>query len=90
MKGPGGNLVLASGLSFLSYIPFEVVAKGTLLVLAFLFVFDPFPPVSRLLALISCGFVSFLTRAYRNWNEQQVLMEQELELSNADSKDKKE
>lgn len=68
MRGEvGGNLVLASALSLLSYIPFEIVAKGTLLVLAFLFIFDPFPN-SRLLSLISCGIVALLARAYRNWN----------------------
>lgn len=62
----GGNLVVASVLAVLSYCPFEYVAKGTLLVLAFLFIVDPFPPLSRIVALISLVVVSILSRLYQN------------------------
>ncbi|CAB9508685.1 expressed unknown protein [Seminavis robusta] len=86
MKGPlGGNLVLASVLSLLSYVPFEIVAKGSLLVCVFLFIADPFPPHSRLVSLISTVVIGFLSRAHRNWQIQQLLdedaEEQEMEPS---------
>ena len=67
--------MLASGLAFLSYIPFEIVAKASLLLLVLLFIVDPFPPHSRLLALVSCGVVGFLARAHRNWQIQNSLEE---------------
>lgn len=61
--------MLAAVLAYLSFVPFEWVAKGTLLVCAFLFVVDPFPPTSRLVALISLVLVAVLTRLY---NEHRV------------------
>lgn len=77
MKRQGINLVLASLLACLSYVPFEIVAKGSLLVCVFLFVVDPFPPLSRLLSLLSTIILAFLARAYRNWNIQRLLEEEE-------------
>jgi hypothetical protein len=62
----GSNLVLASVLAILSYVPFEFVAKVTLLLSAFLFIVDPFPPLSRIIALISLFIVSILSRFYNN------------------------
>ena len=67
----GGNLVLASCLALLSYVPFELVAKGSLIVCALLFVVDPIPPLSRLLSLISLLVILGLTKAYRQHQIQQ-------------------
>lgn len=76
----GGNIVLASLLSLLSYVPFELVAKGSLAVCAFLFVVDPFPPLSRLISLVSLVVIALLSRAYRNWNIQRLRDEEQDEL----------
>ena len=83
MSGGGGggarvgwNLALASGLALLSYVPFEIVAKGSLIFCAVLFIVDPIPPVSRLLSLLSVLVVAVLTRWYRNLKEQQQVQEQ--------------
>ena len=72
----GGNLVLASGLALLSYVPFEIVAKGSLLFCAVLFILDPIPPISRLLSLVSVMVVAVLTRWHRNLVEEQQAQEQ--------------
>lgn len=60
----GSNLMIASFLALLSYIPFVYVSKLTLLILAYLFIFDPFPPSSRVVALLSLVVVNLLTRAH--------------------------
>mmetsp|Transcript_14667 Transcript_14667/g.16306 ORF Transcript_14667/g.16306 Transcript_14667/m.16306 type:complete len:102 (-) Transcript_14667:131-436(-) len=75
----GGNLVLASALALLSYVPFEWVAKGSLLVCAILFILDPIPPVTRLLSLISLFVVMGLTKLY-NRCQQELKEQQELEV----------
>ena len=72
----GGNLVLASGLAFLSYVPFEIVAKGSLIFCAILFILDPIPPISRLLSMVSVMVVAVLTRWHRNLAEEQHAQEQ--------------
>lgn len=63
----GGNLALASILAILSYVPFELVAKGTLIVCALLFIWDPLPPLTRLLPLVCLFIVSFLSRLYKRY-----------------------
>ena len=73
----GGNLVLASVLSLLSYVPFELVAKGSLLFCVFLFIVDPFPPLSRLVSLVSTVIVALLARSHRHWALQQALLEEQ-------------
>ena len=78
----GGNLVLASLLALLSYVPFEWVAKGTLIVSAVLFVWDPIPPTSRLLAVVSVLMVSVIGRLHRQWHEQ--LQQQQLQQHHQD------
>jgi hypothetical protein len=65
----GHNLVLASILAFFSYVPFEYVAKVTLLVAVALFIVDPIPPVSRLLSLVITAVVLVLARMERTWRE---------------------
>mmetsp|Transcript_42796 Transcript_42796/g.120940 ORF Transcript_42796/g.120940 Transcript_42796/m.120940 type:complete len:116 (+) Transcript_42796:159-506(+) len=67
----GNNLVLASLLAILSYVPFEWVAKGSLIVCAFLFIVDPFPPISRLLAIVSLFVVYGLTKLHNQHQEQE-------------------
>ena len=68
MPGPqqrlGPNLILASALAFLSYVPFEWVAKGSLVASALLFIIDPLPPISRLLALLTVALVGVLGKAH--------------------------
>eukprot|EP00980_Cylindrotheca_fusiformis_P009943 scaffold2196_cov99-Cylindrotheca_fusiformis.AAC.6 len=61
----GGNLILASLLALLSYVPFEIVAKGTLIVSAFLFIVDPIPPLSRILAVVSLLLVNGLSKLHK-------------------------
>mmetsp|Transcript_57572 Transcript_57572/g.167203 ORF Transcript_57572/g.167203 Transcript_57572/m.167203 type:complete len:106 (-) Transcript_57572:87-404(-) len=60
----GSNLILASLLAFLSYVPFEWVAKGTLVASAILFIWDPIPPLSRLLSLLNLVVVYGISKAY--------------------------
>jgi hypothetical protein len=72
----GNNLVLASILAFFSYIPFEYVAKVTLVIAVALFIVDPIPPVSRLLALVITLVVLVLARVERTWREGQEQQEE--------------
>lgn len=58
----GNNLILASFLATLSYLPFQLVAKVTLLVSLLLFITDPYPG-SRLVSLFAVGGVLLLHRA---------------------------
>jgi hypothetical protein len=67
----GGEMVLASFLALLSYVPFDLVAKITLLVCAVTFVADPFPPASRLVSVLAVAVVAGLSKALRAWNEAQ-------------------
>ncbi|KAL9187403.1 hypothetical protein ACHAXT_001506 [Thalassiosira profunda] len=62
----GANLVLASLLATLSYVPFELVAKLTLIVCLIIFVLDPFPE-SRLVAVGGVGGVLLLNRARQHF-----------------------
>ena len=62
----GGEMMLAAFLASLSYVPFEMVAKLTLVVCAFMFIVDPFPPLSRLVALICVVIVHFLSKLERD------------------------
>jgi hypothetical protein len=59
--------MLAAVLALLSYIPFEYVAKGTLLASILLFVLDPLPPLTRLLSLVSVVVVAILSKLHRQW-----------------------
>ena len=65
----GNSLVLASVLAIFSYVPFELVAKGSLLFSAVLFVLDPIPPVTRLISLVSLVVVAILSRWHREWHK---------------------
>ena len=61
----GSNMALASALAILSYVPFELVAKGSLIICAVLFILDPIPPITRLISMISVAVIFWLTRWYR-------------------------
>jgi hypothetical protein len=65
------NMMLAAVLAMLSYVPFDWVAKGSLLFAVFLFVVDPIPPASRLLALISVIVVGLLSKIHRRWLDEE-------------------
>ena len=72
MAKHGQSIILASILALLSYVPFEIVAKTTLIFCALIFVFDPIPPLSRLIALIGIAVVGLLGRIERTWREGQI------------------
>ena len=57
----GTNLILSSLLATLSYLPFELLAKSTLIFCLLLFILDPYPG-SRLVALIAVGGVMLINR----------------------------
>jgi hypothetical protein len=77
----GTNIVLASILALFSYVPFEYVAKTTLIVSVLLFVIDPFPPLTRILSLVTTAGVLLLTRIERNWRENQDQEKEEEEVA---------
>jgi hypothetical protein len=77
------NLVLAALLALLSYVPFEYLAKGSLIAAAGLFIVDPIPPYTRLVALGLVAFVLLLSRIEQHWEKDQedeevVVMEEEV------------
>jgi hypothetical protein len=80
---PGGssssrNIFLALIIALSAYVPFQIVAKATVILGIILFVWDPIPPYSRLIAIISCLVVLKLNTLHRNSIiEQQHLQEQE-------------
>ena len=49
-RSTGSNIAFASILAALSYLPFEIIAKSTLLFCIAIFVLDPFP-TSRLVSV---------------------------------------
>ena len=59
--------MLAAALACLSYIPFEYVAKGSLLMAVLLFILDPLPPLSRLLSLLLVIVVGVISKWYRQY-----------------------
>lgn len=77
MAKRGQSLVLSSILALLSYVPFEIVAKFTLLFCGIIFVVDPIPPTSRLLSLISVVLVGALSKVERQWREGQESLQTE-------------
>lgn len=77
--------MLASLLALLSYVPFEVVAKVSLLVCVALFILDPLPPVTRLLSLVATIVVALLSKWYRQAMQAQRQEEALAEESKKDS-----
>ena len=83
MPRSAGDMMLAAVLALLSYAPFEYVAKTTLIVAAALFILDPLPPYSRLIALISVVLVGMLSKTLKTWQQGQDQVEQYAEEENA-------
>jgi flagellar biosynthesis component FlhA len=75
----GNNLVLSSILAFCSYVPFEYVAKVTLIVAVALFILDPVPPVSRIVSLVITVVVLALAHLEKTWRQGQTTEEAEEE-----------
>ena len=70
------NLFLAAVVALSVYVPFETVAKVSLIAAAFLFVVDPIPPYSRLIAIVSCWTVLKLNKYHRDSVINQQLEEE--------------
>ena len=72
-----------------SYVKFETVAKSTLVVSMYLFIVDPIPGVTRIVAIISCCVVLGLNRWYQSsaviaTNKQQAENNVELQIPTDD------
>jgi hypothetical protein len=67
----GYSLLLAAALAFLSYVPFPILAQTSWFICLFLFVFDPIPPISRVLALVTVCLVALLSKVYQRHMLQQ-------------------
>ena len=61
-KSPGMEIIISSFLATLTYLPFRLVARVTIVVCALLFVADPYPG-SRLVSLIATRCVLLINRA---------------------------
>ena len=59
------NLWLAAVVSLFVHVPFAIVARVSLIAAAVVFVVDPLPPYSRVVAIVSCWMVLQLTRMHR-------------------------
>lgn len=70
MARRGQSLILSSLLAILSYVPFEIIAKLTLIFCGLVFVLDPIPPTSRIVSLISVVIVGLLGKLERKWREE--------------------
>ena len=68
----GTNMMLAATLACLSYVPFEYVAKGSLLFAVLLFIMDPIPPVSRLLSLVLVVVVGAISKMHRRCIQEET------------------
>jgi len=71
----GQSPILVIAVALMSYLSFETIAKTTLIAAAILFILDPYPPYSRIIALVSCIVVSVLGRLHSQ--ALQELKEQE-------------
>lgn len=76
----GTNLILSSLLATLSYLPFKIVAKFTLIVCLLLFIIDPYPG-SRLVVFVAVGGVLVIHRVRRRFLEMHP--EEEAEVGEA-------
>lgn len=69
----GQSFVVSSLLAVLSYLPFELLAKSTLIFCILTFITDPFPPTSRLLSLVGVLIVYFLNKLHKKWKDGQFV-----------------
>ena len=63
------NILLAAIVALSAYVPFETVAKSSLILATFLFIIDPIPPYTRLIAIVSCLVVLKLN----SWHQDFVI-----------------
>jgi hypothetical protein len=63
-------------MALFSYVPFEYVAKFSLVVAVFLFILDPVPPLSRMLSLMTLFVVAVLAKEHNKWQAQQAKEEE--------------
>eukprot|EP00985_Skeletonema_marinoi_P005358 scaffold2316_cov89-Skeletonema_marinoi.AAC.2 len=91
VRATGSNLILASLLATLSYLPFQLVAQFTLIVCVLLFVVDPFP-TSRLVSVAGVAVVLAITKARQHFlileANQEELQQQQQQSVNAAHDDK--
>ena len=66
------NVMLAATLACLSYVPFEYVAKGSLVLAVLLFIVDPVPPISRLLSLVLVVIVGIISKLHRQYIVEEI------------------
>ena len=71
------SVFLAAVVALSVYVPFETVAKASLVASSVLFVVDPLPPCSRLIALVSCVLVWKLNAAHRQLAIRRQLEEEQ-------------
>ena len=83
----GSNLILSSFLAALSYLPFEYIAKFTLVVCFLLFIIDPYPG-SRIVSFVAVGAVLVINRVRQRFVGLQE--EQQEGLEDTTTKDKSE
>mmetsp|Transcript_15710 Transcript_15710/g.29773 ORF Transcript_15710/g.29773 Transcript_15710/m.29773 type:complete len:96 (-) Transcript_15710:1502-1789(-) len=63
------NTALAAIFALFAYLPFELVAKGTLVLCASIFILDPFP-LSRIVAIIAVVVVGFLAKLEKKMKKE--------------------
>jgi hypothetical protein len=62
-------------------VPFETVAKVSLITAAFLFVVDPIPPYSRLIPIVSCFTVLKLNKNHHDYFIKKLIHREEEQAS---------
>ena len=63
-------MVVALMAALTAFVPFETLATACLLVCVFLFILDPVPPITRLVALLSVFVVAVLARFHNTLKEE--------------------
>lgn len=70
------NIVLAASVALLSYFPFEVICKLTLILSALIFVLNPFP-LARIISIIGILVMAILNRVKQAWDNGQEYIDEE-------------
>lgn len=84
----GHSIILSSFLALLSYVPFEKVAKASLICCAITFINDPIPPTSRFVSVFGILVVLLLSKVEAKWKAGQDLKHLEtLESKRSEKKD---
>jgi len=83
------NVLLAAAVALLSYFPFDVIAKLTLIVAALMFILNPFP-LARIIALICILVLAILNKVKKSWDLGQETAESDVEeIEDMDAKHEK-